>query len=387
MIYLDNAATSHPKPKEVGEAILSCLSDGIGNPGRSGHALALKAARLVYDTREALAAIFNIPDPIRIAFTLNATHALNMALYGYLRAGDHVVTTSMEHNSVLRPLHNLKQSGRIDYTIVTCSPTGALDPDDVAKAVRSNTKLIVINHASNVCGTIQPVAEVKKLLPEITLLLDAAQTAGTLPLDVQACGADLLAFSGHKGLLGPTGTGGLYVRKGIELAPLLQGGTGSRTESPDHPDFLPDALEAGTQNIHGIAGLGAALQFLIQTTIAKVRQKEMHLTGILIDALSQIPGMLVYGTRKGQLQTATVAINLKDHDPAEVALRLDREFGICTRASLHCAPLAHKTLGSYPRGSVRLAMGYFNTEEDVLACVKALEIINGSSKYQVAIKC
>lgn len=376
MIYLDNAATSHPKPKEVGEAILSCFHDGIGNPGRSGHALALKAARLVFATREALAAIFNIPDPARIAFTLNATHALNMALYGYLQTDDHVVTTSMEHNSVLRPLHHLKQIGRIDYTIVSCSLTGELDPGEVAKAVRPNTKLIVINHASNVCGTIQPVAEVKKLLPKIPLLLDAAQTAGVLPLDVQSCGADLMAFSGHKGLFGPTGTGGLYVRKGIELAPLLRGGTGSRTESPEHPDFLPDALEAGTQNIHGIAGLGAASQFLSQTTIAAIRQKEMHLTGILLDALSRIPGVILYGPGKAQLQTATVAINLKDRDPAEVALRLDREFGVCTRASLHCAPLAHHTLGSFSRGSVRLSMGYFNSEEDVLTCVKALEIIN-----------
>jgi cysteine desulfurase family protein len=376
MIYLDNAATSYPKPKEVGDAILTCLHEGIGNPGRSGHKLAVKAARLVFDTREALANIFNIPDPIRIAFTLNATHALNMALYGYLKEGDHVVTTSMEHNSVLRPLHTLRKSGRIDYTIVPCSSSGVLDPDDVVKAARPNTKLIVINHASNVCGTIQPVADVKKLLPEITLLLDAAQTSGVLPIDVQSCGLDLLAFSGHKGLLGPTGTGGLYVRKGLELTPLLQGGTGSRTESPEHPELLPDALEAGTQNIHGIAGLGAALQFLIKTTVTAVRQKEVRLTGMLLDALSQLPDVIVYGPRSAELQTATVAINLKDHDPAEVALLLDREFGICTRASLHCAPLAHRTLGSHSRGSVRLALGYFNREDDVQACIKALEIIN-----------
>jgi len=235
--------------------------------------------------------------------------------------------------------------------------------------------LIVINHASNVCGAIQPAAEIKRLLPDIPLLLDVAQSAGSLALDVQAAGIDMLAFSGHKGLMGPTGTGGLYVRRGIELAPLMQGGTGSRSESLDHPGFLPDLLEAGTANVHGIAGLAAAVKFLEETTIAKIRQKEMRLTGILLEGLGLIPGVTIYGPKDAERQTATIAINLKDQDPADVALRLDREYGICTRASLHCAPLAHRTLGSYPQGSIRLSLGYFNTEEEVSTCVKALEAI------------
>ena len=375
MIYFDNAATSHPKPGGVGKAIASCLESGIGNPGRSGHALALKAARLVFSARETLAGFFNIPDCGRLAFTQNATHALNAAIHGILRPGDHVLTTAMEHNSVMRPLHFLKQAGVIDYTAVPCPATGQSDPGEFVKAVRPDTKLIVINHASNVCGAIQPVAEIKRLLPDIPLLLDAAQSAGSLALDVQAAGIDMLAFSGHKGLMGPTGTGGLYIRRGIELAPFMQGGTGSRSESLDHPDFLPDLLEAGTANVHGIAGLAAAVKFLEETTIATIRQKEMRLTGILLEGLSLIPGVTVYGPNDAERQTATIAINLKDQDPADVALRLDREYGICTRASLHCAPLAHRTLGSYPQGSIRLSLGYFNTEEEVSTCVKALEAI------------
>jgi selenocysteine lyase/cysteine desulfurase len=254
MIYLDNAATTFPKPDKVWEAVVDCGKKNCGNPGRSGHEMSVKAAREVFKTREAAARIFHIVDSSRIVFTSNATAALNAAIHGFLKNGDHVIVSSMEHNSVMRPLEALRGKGLISFSTVQCSSAGELDPDDIRKTVRSNTRLIVLTHASNVCGTIMPVEDVKRLVPEIPLLVDAAQTAGVVPIDIQSTGIDLLAFSGHKGLYGPMGTGGLYVGAGISLEPIIQGGTGSRSEELIQPEFLPDALESGTLNVPGLSG-------------------------------------------------------------------------------------------------------------------------------------
>ena len=375
MIYLDNAATTYPKPDSVWEAVLACGKDSCGNPGRSGHPLAAAAAREMFTARETLAEFFNAGDSSRIVFTCNATMALNTALYGYLTDGGHVITSSMEHNSVMRPLHNLQQQGRITLTVVPCSPRGELDPDDVKRAVQADTRLVVLTHASNVCGTILPVGEVKQRLSEIPLLVDAAQTAGALPIDIAESGIDMLAFSGHKGLMGPMGTGGLYVAPALRLAPLMQGGTGSRSEDLAHPDFMPDALEAGTPNVPGVCGLHAGVRFLQETGVATVRAHEMSLTRLLLDGLAGNKRIRIYGLANPARQTAVVSITIDGRDPGDIARALDRDFGIACRASLHCAPVAHQTLGTYPEGTVRLSMSYFNTRDDVQEAVRALRVI------------
>jgi len=375
VIYLDNAATTFPKPDAVWQAVAECGRTRCGNPGRSGHALAAAAAREVFAAREALAELFHVGDSSRIVFSNNATMALNTAIHGLVSDGGHVVTSSMEHNSVMRPLHSLQAKGRITLTAVPCSPRGELDPDDVRRAVRVDTRLIVLTHASNVCGTILPVREVKERLPDVPLLLDAAQTAGALPIDVARLGVDMLAFAGHKGLLGPMGTGGLYVAPSLRPAPLLHGGTGSRSEDLAHPDFMPDALEAGTPNVPGISGLHAAVRFLRETGIATIRAHETALTRMLIEGLAGHDKIRIHGLADADRQTAVVSVTMAGRDPGDIARILDREFGIACRASLHCAPLAHRTLGTFPHGTVRLSMSYFNTEEDVRAAVRALQAI------------
>lgn len=375
MIYLDNAATTWPKPDMIWEAIAACGKYKCGNPGRSGHRLAAEAAREVFACREAVADLFNAGDSSRIIFTSNATGALNTALHGFLKSGDHVITSSMEHNSVMRPLHCLQQKGIITYTVVPCSPRGELDPDDATRAVKKNTRLVVLTHASNVCGTILPVKEVKERIPEIPLLIDAAQTAGVLPIDVQDLRADMLAFSGHKGLYGPMGTGGLCVGGNIRLDPFIQGGTGSRSEELRQPDFLPDALEAGTLNVPGLSGLRAGVEFIESRGAQSVRDHDISLMRLLFDGLSGNGKIRIHGTRDPEKQTAVVSITVEGRDPGEVARLLDRDFGIATRASLHCAPLAHQTLGTFPVGTVRLSMSCLNTKKDVQEAVQALEAI------------
>jgi cysteine desulfurase / selenocysteine lyase len=377
LIYLDNAATTWPKPDTVWEAVVACGKQKCGNPGRSGHRLAVEAAREVFAAREAVADLFNAGDSSRIIFTCNATGALNTALQGFLKSGDHVLTSSMEHNSVMRPLHALREKGLITYTVVPCSPRGELDPDEVRKAATKSTRLIVLTHASNVCGTILPVKEVKKLLPDIPLLVDSAQTAGVLPFDVQDAGIDMLAFSGHKGLYGPMGTGGLYVGKEVRLDPFIQGGTGSRSEELSQPDFMPDALESGTLNVPGLSGLRAGVEFMRKEGPQVIRDHEISLTKLLLDGLSGNGNIRIHGIQDPERQTAVVSITIEGRDPGEVARLLDRDFGIATRASLHCAPLAHRTLGTFPGGTVRLSMSYMNTKEDVLGAVRALEAIEG----------
>jgi cysteine desulfurase family protein len=379
MIYLDNAATTWPKPPAVAEAVLDYMENVGANPGRSGHQLAVAAGRIVYDTREALARLFNVTDPLRIAFTANATEALNLVLSGYLRPGDHVVTTSMEHNAVMRPLRYLHSIG-VELTAVPCSAQGVLDPGDMEKAIRPNTVLLVVNHASNVVGTLQPVAEVGAIAERhgLLFLVDAAQTGGAYPVDVQQMKIDLLAFTGHKALLGAQGTGGLCIGERVDLSrlrPLKRGGTGSRSESEEQPDFLPDRYESGTANGMGIAGLGAGVRFVLEAGVERIRAHELQLTAQLLAGLRSIPGVQIYGTGDADRQTATVSFNVQGIEPSDVALRLDEEYSIMCRPGLHCAPSAHRTIGTYPRGTVRFGLSYLNTAEQIDQAIDAVRRI------------
>jgi cysteine desulfurase/selenocysteine lyase len=386
MIYFDNAATSWPKPPGVVEAMTYFIEQVGANPGRSGHRLSLEAGRIVYEARELVATLFNVPDPMRVVFGANATDGLNLALLGYLRAGDHIVTSSMEHNSVMRPLRALadaRQGRSIDLTIVPCSPEGFLLPDDLEAALRPNTAMIALNHASNVTGSLLPVREAGIIARHhgCLLLVDAAQTAGAYPIDLEADRIDLLAFTGHKALGGPMGTGGLVIGERVDLdrlSPLKRGGTGSRSEQEKQPDFLPDAFESGTANAVGLAGLAAGVRWVLARGIDTIRQHEITLARRLISRLQEITGVTVYGGLDASRQTATVSFAVAELEPSEVGLRLDDEYEIMCRVGLHCAPAAHKTLGTFPRGTVRFAPGAFSTVEDVSRAVQAVrEIADG----------
>ena len=398
LIYLDNAATSFPKPPQVVEAMVHFMNYVGANPGRSGHPLALEAQQIVQTARDNLARLFNIDNASRISFALNVTEALNAVFHGYLNPGDHVVTTAMEHNSVMRPLIYLQERGDIMLDIAPCDRKGVLDVDALAKLLRKNTRLVVVNHASNVCGTLQDVVAVRSVIGDIPLLLDTAQTAGAYPIDVQVPGIDFLAFTGHKGLMGPQGTGGLYVREGLKLRPLKRGGTGSRSEDLHQPDFMPDALESGTQNNVGIAGLGAAVAFILEESVVKIHRHKQMLTKALLDGIYDLPNVTIYGPLNPAQQVATVsitfdnalskdfesswgcgAINLEWFDNGipirEAEDLLKNQYNILVRVGLHCAPLANKTIGTFPDGTIRLSMGYFNTLEDIELAVQAIRRI------------
>ena len=380
MIYFDNAATSWPKPASVIDAMVHFMTEVGANPGRSAHRMSIEAGRIVYETREAVARLFNVADPLRIVFGLNATEALNLALRGILRPGDHVVTTSMEHNSVMRPLRALEEAGAIEISVVPCTTSGLLDPADVQSALRPETRMIVLNHASNVVGSVLPVAEVGEVARRhgALLLVDAAQTAGCYPLDMEAMSIDLLAFTGHKALLGPQGTGGLCIgeRVGAEdIEPVKRGGTGSRSQREEQPTFLPDRCESGTPNTVGLAGLRAGVEFVLQEGVQAIRAHEVSLTRRLIAGLREIPGVTVYGSHDPELQTAAVSFNVKGLEPSEVGLMLDEGHGILSRVGLHCAPAAHRTIGTFPVGTVRFGLSCFSTAQEVDAAVRAVREI------------
>ncbi len=379
MIYLDNAATSWPKPPEVLKAMTDVLERSGGNPGRSGHRLSIAAARIIYDAREDIAQFFHAPDPLRVIFASNATHAINLVLRGLLKPGDHVVTSSVEHNAVMRPLRNLEKQG-IRLSIVPCASDGSLNAVDVAKVVDSDTRLVVITHASNVVGTVLPVAEIAPIAHKAgaLLLVDAAQTAGAMPIDMLATGIDLLAFTGHKELLGPPGIGGLVINDGVDVSqiePLMRGGTGSHSESEEQPDDLPDKFESGTANLVGIAGLGAGLHWVMDRGVEAIRAHLKELSRALIDGLSVLPGVKVYGTLDPDRSVAIVSFSVTGRRVSEIGLRLDEEYGILSRVGLHCAPAAHKTIGSFPEGTVRLAPGVFTTMDDIRTTIRAIEKI------------
>lgn len=377
MIYLDNAATSRPKPPEVIQAMTEFMNNVCANSGRSGHRLAIEASRIVYNTREIIAEFFNIADPLRVVFTINATESLNLAMRGSLQSGDHVITSSMEHNSVMRPLRALEAQG-VEVTVVRCSGQGFLDPDDVGKAIEPNTKMVVLNHGSNVTGSLAPAEEIGRLTKEhgLIFVLDAAQTAGAYPIDVQGINVDLLAITGHKSLCGPPGTGGLYIREGIKLKPLKWGGTGSQSEEEYQPDFLPDMYESGTLNLVGIAGLGAGVRFVMQEGVESIRERERRLTQRLIDGLLNIGRVKIYGGLDTACQIGVVSFNIEGISPSEVGLRLDDEYEIMCRVGLHCAPAAHKTIGTFPNGTVRFGLGTFTTEDEIDAAVHAVREVS-----------
>ncbi len=376
MIYLDNAATTHPKPEAVYKAVNTCMRTFAANPGRSGHKMALQASREIYQTREEAADFFHAKDPFRMIFTSNATESLNLAIKGILKPGDHVITSAMEHNSVIRPLYRLKEIG-VETTVVACDQLGRLNPEDVRKALGENTRLVVMTHASNVTGTIMPINAISEICKEnqIHFLLDASQTAGVLPLDVESLSLSMMATAGHKGLLGPQGTGLLYVAEGVPLRPLKEGGTGSRSEELTQPDIMPDLFESGTLNTPGIAGLGAGITY-VKENREKIYLHEKKLTEFLIEELQKIPGVILYGANDQDIERAgVVSLNLLDLPSTEVSYLLDSQFDICSRSGLHCAPLAHKTIGTLQRGTVRLSVGYETTENEIVAAIDAIKEI------------
>jgi len=341
--------------------------------------MSLDASRTVFRAREAVASLLGAPDSSRIAFTLNATMALNIALAGWLRPGDHVLATSLEHNSVARPLTALKERLGVEVEIVQADGEGRLDPADFRSRLRKTTRLAVVNHVSNVIGSVSPVRDIRDALEGVPLLVDAAQSAGGIPLAPVNEIADMVAFTGHKGLFGPTGTGGLWVRPGVELAPLVRGGTGSRSEQDRQPDFMPDALEAGTQNTHGLAGLAAGVEFLLEKGVENVLRHERRLTGLFMEGLSAVAGVRMYGPADPERRGALVSVNLDGWSPSDLARELDRHYGIMTRAGLHCAPWAHRTIGTFPAGTVRFSFGWFNTEDEVGRVLAALAELSRSS--------
>lgn len=376
--YLDNAASTWPKPVEVIAAMEHVLREEAANPGRSGHRLSVQAARIIAEAREEAAGLFGVSDPLRIVFTKNATESLNIVIQGMLRPGDHAITSAMEHNSVMRPLRSAESHG-VSLSVVSCSQSGELDPEDIRRAITGKTRLIVLSHASNVSGTIMPVADVGAIAREhgISLCVDAAQAAGSLEINVEESCIDLLAFTGHKSLYGPQGTGGLYIAPGLDekIAPLMMGGTGSASEREEQPSFMPDKYESGTPNTPGIAGLLAGMRFVASLGVHAIRAQEMRLVGTLRDGLRSVPGVKLYGPAGTDRSIAVVSFSVDGVDPSMVAFRLDEEFGIMARSGLHCAPAAHRTIGTFPTGTLRLSLGCFNTEDDVGKAVDAVSRI------------
>lgn len=378
-IYADNAATSFPKPRAVLDAVSSVLAGVSLSPGRSAHRYSLESSRLIFDTREALAELFNCPDSSRIAFTCNVTEALNAGIFGLagvqLQPGDHVITTALEHNSVMRPLRYLEKTADISISVLPVSGEGEVLVSELPRLIRDNTRLIVVNHVSNVTGAVADIEAIGRDKGDAVFMVDAAQSAGVFPIDVMRMNIDMLAFTGHKSLLGPTGSGGFYLRPGLSLRPLKMGGTGSNSETEIQPDFMPDLYEAGTPNTLGIAGLGAGVNFVSSTGLAVIRAHEQRLGSLFLDGVARMKGITVFGPAATKERAAVISLKVKGKSESEVAQSLDRDFNIMIRAGLHCAPAAHRAIGTFADGTVRFSFGLFNTEADVAACLRALEII------------
>jgi len=375
MIYLDNATTSYPKPESVYQAMDRFLREKGGNPGRGSYSLALDAKEVVEETRMLVARLINAPQKERVIFTLNCTEALNLGLKGLLREGDHVITSGLEHNSVIRPLTKLAQQG-VKITRLAPSPeTGVVSTGDIEQAITENTRLLVLAHACNVNGAIQPILEYGAVSKRHNLIfmVDAALTAGRYPIDVQAAGIDLLAFSGHKGLFGPPGTGVLYLGERANLEPLCEGSTGSHSELEEQPLSLPYRYESGTLNSVGISGLGAGLKFILSEGLDRIRAREQSLTERLIDGLGDMPGVTLYTARNRSEQAPVFSFNLRGYEPADVGAILDQAFDIKVRIGLHCAVAAHRSLGTYPAGTIRLSPGYLNNADEIGLVLQALE--------------
>lgn len=376
MIYLDSSATSFLKPPQVAEAVFKSFST-IGNAGRGAHAPTLNASRLIYDTRDKLAALFGTPDPSRIAFTCNATEALNIAIHGAIHPGEHVITTACEHNSVLRPLY-LKEETGTELTIIPADEKGRIRYDLLNASLKPNTAAIVLTHASNMTGNVTDMAFVSDFAKKhgLLLIVDASQTAGSIPINVMDMGIDILCFTGHKGLFGPQGTGGLYLREDLTLPPFKSGGSGVHSFDRHHPADMPTALEAGTLNGHGIAGLNAGLDYIQSTGVENIHNKEISLARRFLAGITDIPDLKIYGDMDAPLRAPIVSLNIGDMSSASVSDMLWEDYEICVRAGAHCAPLMHKTFGTEKQGAVRFSFSCFNTEDEIDRAIQALHEIS-----------
>ncbi|HHV98665.1 MAG TPA: aminotransferase class V-fold PLP-dependent enzyme [Clostridiaceae bacterium] len=378
MIYLDNAATSFPKPLRVYDEMDRCMRTYCANPGRGGHAMSIASGKAVSEAREKIAAFFNIDNSLRLAFTKNATEAINIAIKGVIKPGDHVITTCMEHNAVIRPLKTLEKDGIISLSIVEGDNFGRIDIERIIDYINPRTRLIVSTLSSNVNGIIFPVKEMGRIARTrgILFLVDASQGAGAEEIDVDEMNIDLLAFPGHKGLLGPQGTGGIYIREGINITPIMQGGTGSISDYLYQPEMMPDLIESGTLNTPGIIGLAYGVDFINKTGLNNIKVFKHSLIKRLMEGMEEIKGIVQYSLKDIDNNSGIAAMNFKGVDSSEVSYILDKEFGIATRAGLHCAPLAHKTLGTTGQGVVRFSVGCFNTVDEIDYTLKALRKIS-----------
>jgi len=380
IIYLDNAATTFPKPRSVLERMVETYCRMGVSPGRGSYDLAVEAEELVQATRRQVARFFGASDPDYVTFASNATDALNLAIQGLVRPGDHVVSTQLEHNSVLRPLYHLSGRGIIDYDLVPFDGQGFIDPEDVARAIRPNTRLVIVCHASNVLGTVQPADEIGRICAEhdVFLLIDAAQSAGVIPIQMSEWNIAAVAFTGHKSLFGPTGIGGLVIHPGLDIQSTRFGGTGIDSKSLVHTQTFPHRLEAGTINLIGIIGLSAGLEFVISEGISSIHRREMELLMRLREGLSGLNRVKLHGMDNLSRHVGLLTISVDGMDPEDVSAILDGDFGIAVRAGLHCAPFVHKRLGTYPMGGVRLSVGPFNTIEHIDRAVEAMNYIDGA---------
>lgn len=402
-IYMDNGATSFPKAPGVGQSMKHYIEDIGCSINRSGYNSSLSADEVVYETREKIARLFNFNRPENVVFTMNVTQSMNFLLKGLLKPGDHCLVSSIEHNAIMRPLMQLKTIG-VDFSRIPCDQYGRLNPKDLSNHIKPNTKVLVMNHASNVSGTVLPVADVGRICRQrdIAFIIDSAQTAGVLDVDMEQISADAIAFTGHKGLLGPQGIGGFVItdRLAKDMDSLISGGTGSLSEYEEQPPYMPDKFEAGTPNIPGIFGLNTALDYINSIGLCRIREKEMALTSIFLDGLKDMQGVKLIGLpsvdcrtvidqhtmadgcsstgcrtafTKIDCRTAVISVDFPGRDNAMVAYSLDKDYGIKTRCGLHCAPSAHRTLGTFPRGTVRFSLGYFNTEQEVVYALDAIK--------------
>ncbi|WP_438445180.1 aminotransferase class V-fold PLP-dependent enzyme [Gorillibacterium sp. sgz5001074] len=372
--YFDHAASSWPKPPEVIEAMAKCVSEYAANPGRGGHQMAVQASRVLFQTRVQLAKLFGVRNANDIVYASNTTEALNLAIKGYVKPGMHVISTGVEHNSVRRPLEYMVRKHGAEVTYLKPDRKGYITAQAVKEAVKANTGLVAVSHSSNLLGTIQPLEEIAQVCRDkgLKLLVDAAQTAGILPIRAETMGIHMLAFPGHKGLLGPQGTGGLYLHPDVELEPLLHGGTGSQSEAIDQPDVRPDRYESGTQNTPGIAGLGEGVKFILRTGVEAIHAKEFQLTQQLMEGLMGIGGVEVLGPDLGEDKTGIVSFRIPGVDASEVAFILDQTFEIAVRSGYHCTPLAHETAGTAETGAVRASVGWYTTESEVQDLIAAV---------------
>lgn len=381
-IYFDNGSTSFPKAPGVADAMAQLLQKGAFNINRGNYEGAYEVEGVVLDTREKLAKLFHAPDSRRVIFTPGITYSLNYFIKGFLTSGDHVLITAMEHNAVMRPLTQIENCG-VTYDMVRTSPDGTVHPEDVEHAIKPNTKAVIMLHASNVCGTIVPIREIGDICKRhhLFFVVDTAQSAGTLDVDMTACDIDFLAFTGHKGLLGPQGIGGFLISEALDsqMSPYVAGGTGSQSDSLLMPDYLPDKYESGTMNLPGIIGLHAALSYLEETGIDHIHKRKMELTQYFMEKIKELPDICIAGKQDIQDRVAVVSLDFATIDNAVAAFELEQNYGIMTRVGLHCAPMAHRTLDTYPQGTVRFAFGYTNTEEEIDLCIEGIRELLGNA--------